>query len=173
MTVPAGWRALFARLEADLLAIYPEHTRVWMRVCSGRLDYTTYPETSDRDIRVAYAARIEQAEAESAATCEVCGRDGRLSRARGYDVRTLCQEHRDSLATESGEEWVPWRPYEALSAPSDHDHVDRPYTPRPIDEVTLPDKHLGEVDGVFDPLRYAEGRLAAQREREGVESSDD
>jgi hypothetical protein len=81
----AGWDDIIDRLDQDLAAIEPDYDLHQCKEKFGTLRYYIGSLGDREDVQ----ARIQQAEDESARTCEVCGQPGTLGGTRSWQ-RTLC-----------------------------------------------------------------------------------
>lgn len=107
--VPPGWVGLVARLHHRILEIAPDYELEQVKEKYGTLRYYVALPSDDRALHEAVEALIDEAEEESARTCEMCGRAGDLINPNHPDwtaadvyERTRCRAH---LRTT----WSQWR----------------------------------------------------------------
>lgn len=87
-----GWFPLLADLDRDLRKVYPDYRVVQVKEKFGGLRF--YIDAVPEGVYDRLAARIREAEALAAVTCERCGAAGSL-RQRRHWWRTLCDTHND------------------------------------------------------------------------------
>lgn len=89
----AGWFPLLARLGADLDQVAPDWSLMQAKSKFGVLRFYASVGDDDTSSRERFAARVAEAEAESARTCERCGRAGSTREVppTGW-LATLCDQ---------------------------------------------------------------------------------
>lgn len=103
-----GWWPILVRLDADFAAIDPGFRLHQVKQKWGGLRWYYEPSVGLPQATCdLLEARLREAEAEAAATCELCGQPGRLARRHSLyaSVQTLCDAHRLERGEQSG---VPW-----------------------------------------------------------------
>lgn len=86
----AGWYPIVTRLDKRLAAIDPDYTVHQVKEKFGTLRYYAEPHGEPTLAQwEAFEGAIQEAERESAVTCELCGEPGRLQKS-SYRFKTLC-----------------------------------------------------------------------------------
>jgi hypothetical protein len=102
--VERGWYPIIVRCDRDLARLDPNHEVHQVKQKYGGLRYYFSASTEDGEVRKAMHARVGQAAAEAATTCERCGQGGGgahrpVGGSMGWGM-TLCDECARALGYE-------------------------------------------------------------------------
>ena len=92
--VPPGWVDLVWQLDQDLRAIAgDDYSPTRVKADCAQLDFFAVCRSSDEETQRRFWERIDQAHADSARTCEECGRPANQVMTSRYLMETLCERH--------------------------------------------------------------------------------
>lgn len=107
LSVDAGWYPLVIATDRRLAEIDPDYVAQQIKEKFGTLRYycTASSDDASPELLDALDAVTEEAERNSAITCERCGEPGILRRTR-YWAKTLCAPCGDGLGYSPARDWV-------------------------------------------------------------------